>query len=502
MPGGVLFILGVGALVGAGVVLVLQAALPESFPSLLELALLAPVLTGAPSDFFPLSAWMLALLPWGLVALALGVGHGLTRRARVPLKWGALEGVAWVLVPGVNLVGGPYALGELGRAAESQESGLRLGLRASSGVAVVLHVGAVALSVAARGSEAFLLALGAWAGRALSVAAFALVLSLMGQALLALKRAGERPVTSSSRARAATRVEGASHPLMTGVWVGALVATGAVLVGGWFARSEARACEAGTALRRTEGTGRSRASACVRPDGRRHGREQVRAPDGRLLASGEYQEGQPHGTFRTWSGAGVPSEERTYAQGLPHGTWKLYGPGGQLALEEAYVGGKLEGASTTFHASGNQRSRKHYQQGMVHGRHATWFESGLVEVEGAFNRGRPSGWWVQRDAEGKLVKQWSEGGSTDAETAGVSAVFVGNASLASSLPTSETEVAEVRGGHTQQWWQERLSQLRGQAEKNPKVAALYQLTLRRARANGFGVSEKPEGVELSLEPVP
>ncbi|WP_211193842.1 toxin-antitoxin system YwqK family antitoxin, partial [Pyxidicoccus fallax] len=503
LPSQALFLMGTGALPLAGIVLVMQAALPERFPSLLELALLAPVLTGAPSDFFPLSAWMLALLPWGLVALVLGMGHELARRARASLDWGALEGIALTLVPGVHLVGGPRVLGELGRVAESQDSGLDLRLKTKSVVAVVLHVAAVALAVVAfRGAENPSLFLAASVAKALSVAAFAVVLAGLGQALLALKRAGEAPGAAHTRMRTAARVGGVEHPRMAGVWAGALGVTGVLLVGGGFARSEAWACGEGTRTRRTVGENGSRTSACVLPDGRRQGPEQVRTPDGRLLASGEYQEGQPHGTFRTWSEAGVPWEERAYARGQPHGTWKLYGQDGRLAMEEAYVDGKREGASTTFHANGNPRSRKHYQKGAAHGRHATWFASGLVEVEGAFNQGRPSGWWVRRDVEGKLVKQWSEGGGGTAETAGVAAVFVGGSSLASSLPQGATEAEEVRGGHTRQWWQERLALLRSKSEKDPKVAALYQLTLERARANGFGVAEKPEGVELSLQPAP
>lgn len=498
-------ILGVLALAGTGGVLLAQAALPERFPSLLAMLVWMPALTGAPSDFFSPWAWVLALLAWGLFALALAMGHRLARRARVPLEQSVVEWLALVCLPGVHLVGGPWVLGELGSFAESQEPGLRVRLKARAVVAVVLHVLAVVLGIQAAREPGEPLLLAARGAQVLSVAAFALVLSGMGRALLALGRAGDALATESGKGRgwgSATRVGATSGPLVIAAWAGALVVTVAVMGSVWFLRREARACEPGTALRHTEGPEGRRVSACVLPDGRGQGWERTRAPDGRLLGTGEYREGQRHGTFRLWSERGVLLEELSYAQGQPDGRWTLYLPGGQRALELGYAGGKLEGENTTYYVNGNPRYRKTYQRGVVHGRHAKWFESGLVQVEGAFNQGRPSGWWVQRSAEGKVVKQWSEGGlSADEATAGVSAVFMGEATLGSSRAQFASDVVELRAGYTREWWQERLGQLKGKAGKDAESAALYQLTLERARANGFVVSEKPDGVELALEPV-
>ncbi|WP_395848097.1 toxin-antitoxin system YwqK family antitoxin [Cystobacter fuscus] len=500
-----LFALGVLGLVGMGVVLIAQAALPERFPSLLAMTVWVHALTGAPSDFFPASAWVLAVLPWGLFALALSMGYQLARRARVPFEQDAVQWVALALLPGLNLVGGPLVLGELELTAESQASGLRLHLRVKTVVAVVLHVLAVVLGIrAARDSGEFLL-LAALAVRALSVAAFAVVLFGMGRALLVLMRASEALGASGGKGRgwgSAARMGGARRPLVTAAWAGALGATVVAISGVWFSRREARTCAPGTELSHTESFEARRVSACVSPDGRKQGAEHVRAPNGRLLERGEYREGKRHGIFRTWNEQGVLLEELSYAEGLPDGKWKLYWPDGQRALEMGYVKGTLEGENTTYYTNGNPRYRRTYQKGVVHGRHARWFESGLVEVEGAFNQGRPSGWWVRRNAEGRVVKQWSEGGlSADEETAGVSAVFMGDATLASSRVTAPSDVAELRAGHTQEWWRKRLTQLKDKAEKDPKSAALYALTLQRARANGFVVREKPEGVELVLEPV-
>ncbi|QRN97208.1 hypothetical protein JRI60_51110 [Archangium violaceum] len=44
--------------------------------------------------------------------------------------------------------------------------------------------------------------------------------------------------------------------------------------------------------------------------------------------------------------------------------------------------------------------------------------------------------------------------------------------------------------------------LKERAGKEPALAAIYQLTLQRARASGFVVTEKPEGVELALDATP
>ena len=159
----------------------------------------------------------------------------------------------------------------------------------------------------------------------------------------------------------------------------------------------------------------------------------------------------------------------------------------------------LEGPSTLYHSNGNKRFLKHYQKGLAHGRHATWFESGLVEEEGAFEQGRPSGWWVKRDKEGKVLKQWSAGLSASSDTAGVAAVLM----AAASLPApGSADGAALRAGHTLEWWKERLELLRYKAANDPASVALYELTLRRARANGFTVIEQPQGMVLALEPTP
>ncbi|MFY0581397.1 hypothetical protein ACN28S_50505 [Cystobacter fuscus] len=200
-----LFALGVLGLVGTGVALIAQAALPERFPSLLAMTVWVPSLTGVPSDFFPTSAWVLALLPWGLFALALSMGHQLARRAHVPFEQDAVQWVALALLPGVHLVGGPFVLGELELTAESQASELRLHLKVKTVVAVVLHVLAVVLGSRAARDSGELLLLAAMAARALSVAAFAVVLVGMGRALLVLMRASEALVASGGAGRGGAR---------------------------------------------------------------------------------------------------------------------------------------------------------------------------------------------------------------------------------------------------------------------------------------------------------
>ena len=322
--------LGLLALAGSGAVLLVQAALSERFPSLLGMAvrMLAPI--GAPSDFFSPSAWGLALLPWVLLALALGVGYRLARRAGAPLDMGGVEWVALVLVPGLHLVGGPYVLKALGAAAESRKAGLRLWLGTRALVAVVLHAGAVVLELSAAVSPGSFQLMAALAARVASVAAFAAGVVRYGQGLW---RAGAlRREAGGKQGRGGAHTEGSSGP-SSSVWAAMLVATGVAIAGVWFFRSEGRACEPGTAPRHLGGSGGQQVLACVLPDGSKQGPEWVRGPDGRLLARGEYRAGQRHGLFRTWDGKGVLLEERSYAEDKPHGTWTLYQAGGQRLLD-------------------------------------------------------------------------------------------------------------------------------------------------------------------------
>lgn len=460
--------LGVLALVGVGGVLLVQEALPERFPPLLEMGVLRPLLTGAPSDFFPPSAWALALLPWGLFALALGVAERLARRAGVPLD--GLEWVALALLPGLNLVGAPYAMKALGTAAESRKQGLRLRPGTWAAVAVLLQAVAVALALGGSRSPGEALSGVAWVARLLSVAALGVVLAQVGRALGVLVRFVGTPEGGSN----------APSPL----WAGMLAATAVALVGVGYFRSSARACEPGTSPRQTRNAAGTWVSECVLPNGTKQGAEWKRGPEGRLLASGAYLAGQRHGTFRTWSERGVLLEELPYAGGLPHGKWTLFLPGGQRLLEETYVEGQLDGTSTAYHANGTPRLLKGYQKGVAHGRYATWFDSGLVEEEGTFEQGQASGVWVKRDRSGKVLEERNRGG-----TAGMSALMTAGASANA-----------LRAGHTTQWWKERLEQLRNRAMREPELVALYELTLRRARSSGFVVQEKPEGLVLALEP--
>jgi hypothetical protein len=475
--------LGLVSLVGTGAAWFVQTALPEHFPSLMTMAVRMFGPPGAASDFFPPSAWSLALASWGLLALALGVGHQLARRAGVPLDMGALGWVALVLQPGLNLVSGPAVLRSLGAAALSRRPGARLWLGTRTLVAVLLHTGAVVLDACALRDPDEGLALAALVARLVAMAAFVAVMCGVARAFWILSR-------SSAKAPATQRLftfERLSGPELG--WVAMVALVGVVLAGVWYWRGDGRACGPGTASRLSEGPAGQRVLACVLPDGRAQGPRWVRGPEGRLLERSEYRAGQPHGPWRAWSERGQPWEERAYADGQAHGTWTLYHPGGWRWLEETFVEGQREGPTTLFLKHGNKRMLKHYQKGLAHGPRTLWFDSGGEEETGLFEQGRPTGVWVKRDASGKVLKQW------DASLpAGMESVFL--------LAGSTAEESQLRAGHTQSWWKQRLEMLRARAQRDPAAEALYQLTLRRARNNGFAVLERPEGVVIAMQPTP
>ena len=474
--------LGLVALTGTAGAWCLQTALPDRFPSLMTLGVRMFGPPGAASDFFPASAWWLALASWALLALGLGVGHQLARRAGARPHMSALEWAALVLQPGLNLVSGPYVMRALGAAARSRQPALRLWLGTRALVAMLLHTGAVVLDAWALRTANEDLAAGALAASLAAMAAFVAVLCGSVRSLWVLSRLG---LQAAELRGEPTRVR-LSGPTLG--WA-AMVAAVALVIGGvWYGRADARECGSGTSARWSEDDQGQRGLACVLPDGRGQGPRWVRGHDGRLLERGEFLAGQPQGTFRTWGARGQPWEERTYASGLPHGTWTLYHPGGWRWLEQTYVEGLLEGPTTLYLEHGSKRLLKHYQKGLAHGPRTLWFDSGIEEETGLFEQGQRTGLWTRRDRSGKVLKQW-------------------NAALPEGLETASTmggaaEEILLRAGHTQSWWKQRLELLRNKARVDPATEPLYQLTLRRARANGFAVLERPEGVVLAMEPTP
>jgi antitoxin component YwqK of YwqJK toxin-antitoxin module len=204
-------------------------------------------------------------------------------------------------------------------------------------------------------------------------------------------------------------------------------------------------CPQGTTARETV-NGVVVETACVRPDGTRHGRMIGRYRDGRVAVEGEYRDGLEVGTWtwwdrgsvqppvddpsapspdrgariregeyrdgkrvgiwREWDPQGTVIAEETYDQdGRPSGTWKRWWNNGQLQQETVHVDGSPSGLQTRFHASGNKSEEGTLSSGKRVGEWTSWHANGQKHWQGSYQDDKQAGAWSWWDESGKLTKK-------------------------------------------------------------------------------------------------
>jgi antitoxin component YwqK of YwqJK toxin-antitoxin module len=99
--------------------------------------------------------------------------------------------------------------------------------------------------------------------------------------------------------------------------------------------------------------------------------------DGKIVAEGEYVEGERHGNWAI--NTGFERMEGRYKNGERHGRWKTY---------------SIKDKKTTFEGS--------YVDGLPHGRHVYYQENGKILEEGFYTMGSLNGVWKKYDEKGQL----------------------------------------------------------------------------------------------------
>ncbi|MBL7224213.1 MAG: hypothetical protein ISS72_10190 [Candidatus Brocadiae bacterium] len=99
-------------------------------------------------------------------------------------------------------------------------------------------------------------------------------------------------------------------------------------------------------------------------DGKRHGRETWWLPSGQKCMELDYEDGMPHGHFRTW-----------YREG-------------QRRAVGYYERGKEHGASTLWYPTGQTWESSTYDHGVRHGRHREWNTQGKLIADGTYRHGK------------------------------------------------------------------------------------------------------------------
>jgi len=82
----------------------------------------------------------------------------------------------------------------------------------------------------------------------------------------------------------------------------------------------------------------------------------VRHPDGAIATRGDYRDGKPSGTWKSWHPNGAQSGEVTFVQGKPNGMLLGWYPSGQASFVVGFRDGAPIGALETFDPAGRMRT--------------------------------------------------------------------------------------------------------------------------------------------------
>lgn len=210
--------------------------------------------------------------------------------------------------------------------------------------------------------------------------------------------------------------------------------------------------------------------------GQRHGPWRFTGRDGKLEREGAYLEGQRHGPWREWVG-GVLVLQGRYVRGKPHGTFRFWSERG-VALGRCRLRHGT-GVFSTFHDNRQLATRTTLVDGKREGPHRELSPRGKVLVQGGYRADRRHGPWLERDAEGKRLR---EATYVDGLLDGVVRRYVDDR-----LASETTFVRGVRQGPYREW---RAS---GEAEPVLTVQGQYE----GDRKAGAWTSRDGKGRELT-----
>jgi len=233
-----------------------------------------------------------------------------------------------------------------------------------------------------------------------------------------------------------------------------------------------------------------------------HGVRETRSMLGLPLLRAIYVNGLREGPATEFGASGARLAEGVYHQDRKQGTWTLYGREDLPTAIEPYEGGVLEGQGRLFEPAGTLSEEITYHRGKREGPATEYWSSGIPRAKGLYAGGNKQGPWEEWNAAGVLIRrtQWEAGKKVGGEGLGAA----GTKDMAASAeqtpaPGNARDIfteSHLRAGHTLDWWESRLNAIR-RRDPRPTEAGLYGLTLERARANGFVVSESADGVRLS-----
>lgn len=154
------------------------------------------------------------------------------------------------------------------------------------------------------------------------------------------------------------------------------------------------------------------------------------APDGKVIASEKFTDGNRELVQIEWYSPGIKKTEATYlmarestevtidwwngmyrikvvgkeGEDQRHGPWSTWYPNGQLAAQGHYRHDKPEGVFTFWHSNGQKSIEGAYDNGAQIGRWTWWHDNGLRAIAGEFEDGDQIGAWSWWQPNGKLAE--------------------------------------------------------------------------------------------------
>ena len=490
--------------------ILLQAVAPTAVPSLWWAFVSQPLILGMPTNALGGFWYLMGLLLW----LSYGAYHvtqgALLNRTQSRWPWSPMRTLGMALIPIYNVYGSWVLFSQALQRLDSESDKRGRGGQARSAL-----LGAMAMIGASWGlglasnlgvdiPEVAIQSVG-WARAAAELATLGLAFSMMW--VVMDKIATDGPVDHE---------EGEDdHPLSRGPSGPAPGFTGTVMVGllifgivVYVARRESLQCGKGASLTTTSIGSGERALYCQKdgiPEGpwrvrTKNGVEQYNYvggkmsgpyalyyPDGTIKVQGSLTDKKKNGTWITFTPDGKKIEMLTYSLDKQEGVSVKYFPDESIAEQREYHLDKLEGKSTAFHPNGKKAEEGVYLGGQKVGRWTTWDVQGQVVEEKDYAK---PGAQPVTTTQGPGSQPGEQGGPTETAARPVSQAPV--------LVAREVTERRFFAGRPLEWWEDRLTRIKQRVGSGDLDAKVYELTKKRAQANGLEVMDAQQQVKVRV----
>ncbi|HOY94444.1 MAG TPA: toxin-antitoxin system YwqK family antitoxin [Catalimonadaceae bacterium] len=129
-------------------------------------------------------------------------------------------------------------------------------------------------------------------------------------------------------------------------------------------------------------------------NGLREGAWKFYYPNGRLMASETYRNGELNGISTSYFPDGNVSSVENWADDLQQDSSWYFHPNGKIHRKGRYEKGVYQGVWLTFYPGGQIQQSGGYLDGLPSGLYRNWFENGFLQEEGEYSGGKKNGQFV------------------------------------------------------------------------------------------------------------